>query len=114
MTDHAPIPNDTAAIAVALAELRGTMAEGFATVNGTLNLLTQRHDQTDRRLEAQASELDQLRASVDTLEKGETERQKRNDARLDTLERNRWPLPSVAAVVGVAGLGVSLWQLAGK
>ena len=113
MSDTLP-SNDTAAIAVALAELRGTMAEGFATVNGTLNLLTQRNDQTDRRLEQYGADLDQLRAAVDALEKGETERQKRNDGRLADLERTRWPLPSVAAVVGVAGLGVSLWQLAGK
>ena len=107
-----PQPTDTAAIAVALEQLRGTMAEGFATVNGSLALLTQRHDQADRRFEAQAAELDQLRAAVDTLEKGETERQKRNDSRLADLERSRWPLPSVAAAVGVSGLALSLWQYA--
>ncbi|MGD6762032.1 hypothetical protein ACOKM5_24165 [Streptomyces sp. BH097] len=107
-------PTDTAAIAVALAELRGTMAEGFATVNGTLNLLTQRHEQTDRRIDNEAARVDQLATALDTIEKGETERQKRIDSRLDTLERNRWPLPSVAALVGVTGLGLSLWQFAAK
>ncbi|MBI0295699.1 hypothetical protein JBE04_14800 [Streptomyces sp. PRKS01-29] len=105
-------PTDTTAIAVALAELRGTMAEGFATVNGTLNLLTQRHDQTDRRIEQEAARVDQLADAVDALEKGETERQKRNDQRLADLERARWPLPSVAAVVALCGLILSLWQFA--
>jgi hypothetical protein len=107
-------PTDTAAIAVALAELRGTMAEGFATVNGSLALLTQRHDQADRRIEQEAARVDLLAAAVDTLEKGETERQRRNDERLAALERNRWPLPSVAAVAAVAGLALSVYQLTGK
>lgn len=110
MSDPTPT-TDTAAIAVALAELRGTMEKGFATVNGSLALLTQRHDQADRRFEAQADQLEQLRAAVDTLEKGETERQKRLDERVAALERSRWPLPSVAAVVGVSSLALSAWQL---
>jgi hypothetical protein len=98
-------PNDStaAAVAVALAELRGTMAEGFATVNGSLALLAQRGDQTDRRLEDHERRLD-------ASERGETERQKRDTARLDALERARWPIPSVAALVGVSGLVVSLWR----
>ncbi|MGW2062814.1 hypothetical protein ACWCO9_19535 [Streptomyces sp. NPDC001937] len=98
-------PNDstTAAVAVALAELRGTMETGFATVNGSLALLAQRTDQTDRRL-------DDHEARLDANERGETERQKRDAARLDALERARWPIPSVAAAVGVAGLAVSLWR----
>ncbi|MGW1405013.1 hypothetical protein [Streptomyces sp. NPDC002403] len=100
-------PTDTAAIAVALAELRGTMAEGFATVNGSLALLAQRGDQTDRRL------MD-VEQRLDALERGETERQKRDTGRLDALERARWPLPSLAALVGVIGLALTLWQLSQK
>ena len=107
-------PTDNAAIAVALAELRGTMAEGFATVNGTLTLLTQRHDQADRRIDAEAARIDNLAAAVDTLEKGETDRQKRDADRLAALERARWPLPSVAAVVGVGSLALSVYQLTGR
>lgn len=107
-------PTDNTAIAVALAELRGTMAEGFATVNGTLTLLTQRHDQADRRIDAEATRIDLLAAAVDTLEKGETERQKRDAERLAALERTRWPLPSVAAAVGIGSLALSLYQLTGR
>ncbi|MET7811794.1 hypothetical protein ABZT26_13150 [Streptomyces sp. NPDC005395] len=88
------------------------MAEGFATVNGSLALLTQRHDQADRRIDQEAARVDQLAAAVDALEKGETERQKRNDTRLADLERARWPLPSVAALVALCGLALSLWQFA--
>ncbi|MFC8584236.1 hypothetical protein ACFUGD_06725 [Streptomyces sp. NPDC057217] len=84
-----PTPSDPAAVAVELEKLRGTMAEGFAKVDGSLALLVQRHDQTDRQLAD-------------------------HESRLDTLERSRWPLPSLAAVVAVGGLVLSLWQLAAR
>ncbi|WHM36325.1 hypothetical protein [Streptomyces sp. BPTC-684] len=80
-----PPPPDP--VAVELEKLRGTMAEGFARVDGALALLVQRGDQTDRAL-----------ADLDN--------------RVDALERGRWPLPSLAAAVGVIGLALSLWQLA--
>jgi hypothetical protein len=73
-------------VAVELEKLRGTMAEGFARVDGSLALLVQRGDQTDRQIAD-------------------------HDQRLDALERARWPLPSLAALVAVLGLAVSLWQL---
>lgn len=84
-----PTPSDPAAVAVELERLRGTMETGFAKVDGSLALLVQRGDQTDRQLAD-------------------------HEARLDTLERGRWPLPSIAAVIGVSGLGLSLWQLAAR
>lgn len=74
-------------VAVELEKLRGTMAEGFARVDGALALLVQRGDQTDRQLTD-------------------------HDQRLDALERARWPLPSLAALVAVLGLALSVWQLA--
>lgn len=79
---HSPPPES---VAVELEKLRGTMAEGFARVDGALALLVQRGDQTDRQLAD-------------------------HDQRLDNLERSRWPLPSVAALVAVIGLALSLWQ----
>lgn len=88
MSDPTPTA-DTAAIAVALAELRGTMETGFARVDGSLALLVQRGDQTDR-------------AIAD------------HEQRLDALERTRWPLPSVAALTGVGALAVSVWQAVGR
>ncbi|MER7691577.1 hypothetical protein [Streptomyces sp. NPDC097610] len=74
-------------VAVELEKLRGTMAEGFARVDGSLALLVQRGDQTDRQIAD-------------------------HDQRLDALERARWPLPSLAALVAVCGLVISLWQFA--
>lgn len=100
-------PTDTQGIALALVELKGSVAEGFATVNGHLALLTQRTDQTDRQLNDHEKRLD-------ALERGETERQRKDASRLDTLERGRWPLPSVAALAGIGGLALSAYQLLGK
>lgn len=80
-------PPPPESVAVELEKLRGTMAEGFARVDGSLALLVQRGDQTDRQIAD-------------------------HDQRLDALERARWPLPSVAALVGVLGLALSLWQFA--
>lgn len=37
-----------------------------------------------------------------------------HEMRLRTLERSRWPLPSIGALCGVAGLGMALWQAAGR
>jgi hypothetical protein len=82
-----PQPSADTAVAVALAELRGTLQTGFARVDGSLALLVQRGDQTEQKI---------------------TDHTKR----LDALERNRWPLPSLAALVGVCGLALSLWTLA--
>jgi hypothetical protein len=84
-----PTPSDPAAVAVELEKLRGTMETGFARVDGSLALLVQRGDQTDRQLAD-------------------------HEHRLDALERTRWPLPSLAALVALAGLALTLWQLATK
>lgn len=78
-----PDPND---IALELAQLRGSVEAGFARLDGRLDLLAQRDDQTDKRLDE-------------------------HDRRLDTLERTRWPLPSIAALIGGAGCALSVWQL---
>lgn len=81
-----PAPHDPAAVALELERLRGTVEVGFARVDGSLALLVQRSDQSDRQLAD-------------------------HESRIDTLERSRWPLPSLAAVTAVAGMLLSVWQL---
>lgn len=71
------------------------MQTGFATVNGSLQLLAQRGDQNDRRLEG-------VEARLDVIERGETEQQKRSAARLDALEASRWPWRTIGAMSGAA------------
>ncbi|MFE0877327.1 hypothetical protein [Streptomyces sp. 891-h] len=85
MTD--PTPNDPAAVALELERLRRSVEVGFARADGSLALLVQRSDQTDEAI-------------------------KDHEQRLATLERSRWPLPSVAALVAIAGLLVSLYTAA--
>ncbi|BCM70846.1 hypothetical protein EASAB2608_06180 [Streptomyces sp. EAS-AB2608] len=76
-------------MALELERLRGTCETGFTRVDGQLALLVQRGDQTDK-------DIAELKAEV------------------EALKRARWPLPSIAAVVSVSALGVTLWQAAGR
>ncbi|MEX2984587.1 hypothetical protein [Streptomyces sp. C36] len=78
-------PPDPTPVALELERLHRSVEVGFARLDGQLALLVQRSDQTDGRL-------------------GDL------DARVDELERARWPLPSVAALVALAALLLSLWQ----
>ncbi|GGT31940.1 hypothetical protein [Streptomyces purpureus] len=82
-------PGDPVTVALELERLRGTLEAGFARVDGQLALLVQRSDQTDKQLAD-------------------------HEVRLDALERSRWPLASVTALVASAGLMVALWQAAGR
>ncbi|WP_426365526.1 hypothetical protein [Streptomyces sp. E-08] len=84
-----PDPNDPVAVALELERLRGTLEAGFARVDGSLALLVQRSDQTDKQLAD-------------------------HEARLDDLERARWPLSSIAALTASAGLLVAVWELAAR
>ncbi|MFE6742356.1 hypothetical protein [Streptomyces tubercidicus] len=73
-------------VALELERLRGTVEAGFARLDGRLDLLAQRDDQTDKTLAD-------------------------HEQRLTTLERTRWPLPSLAVLIGGAGCALSAWQL---
>jgi len=82
-------PEEHGTVALELERLHGTMKAGFAKVDGALALLVQRSDQTDKQLAD-------------------------HDARLDSLERSRWPVTSVAALTALAGVGISLFHLVAR
>ncbi|MFI0914297.1 hypothetical protein [Streptomyces abikoensis] len=75
---------DQAAVAVELERLRGSVDTGFARLEGRLDVLLQRTDTVE--------------ADIVALEQ-----------RITALERGRWPLPSLAALVGLAALLVSVY-----
>ncbi|MER7485261.1 hypothetical protein ABTY20_04895 [Streptomyces sp. NPDC126497] len=79
-------PHDPASVALELERLRTSVETGFARVDGSLALLVQRGDQTDRQLAD-------------------------HEMRLDELERARWPLTGVATLTALAGLAVAAWEL---
>ncbi|MFJ8588045.1 hypothetical protein ACIRD2_25850 [Streptomyces sp. NPDC093595] len=81
--------NDPVTVALELERLRGTLEAGFARADGSLALLVQRSDQTDKQLAD-------------------------HEARLDALERTRWPVASVTALTACAGFALAFWQTAGK
>ncbi|MEU6990644.1 hypothetical protein ABZ953_08315 [Streptomyces sp. NPDC046465] len=80
---------ETGSVPLELERLRRSVDVGFATTRGDLALLLQRADQTDKTLSE-------------------------HEDRLDTLERSRWPLPSLAAITSCTALAVTLWQSGGK
>ncbi|KAA6222916.1 hypothetical protein CP973_14155 [Streptomyces albofaciens JCM 4342] len=81
MTAH-PEPD---LVATDLAELRRCLDVRTARVDGQLALLAQRSEQTER----DAGDL---------------------HARVTRLEHGRWPLPSIAALTGLAALAIAVWQ----
>ncbi|MFF8787596.1 hypothetical protein [Streptomyces sp. NPDC015125] len=85
MTAH-PEPD---LITADLAELRRLLDVRTARVDGQLALLAQRSEQ-------QARDADDVQA------------------RVTRLENTRWPLPSLAALTGLAALMVALWQALGR
>ncbi|MFI6764210.1 hypothetical protein [Streptomyces sp. NPDC050355] len=85
MTAH-PEPDLTTAD---LAELRRLLDVRTARVDGQLALQAQRTEQSER-------DADEL------------------TARVMRLESTRWPLPSLAALTGLAALVVALWQALGR
>ncbi|WP_225811407.1 hemolysin XhlA family protein [Streptomyces spinosus] len=61
--------------------------------------------------------LTRVETKLDGIAQGLTELSKDvadHETRLRALERGRWPLPSLAAVVAVGSLGVTVWQAAGR
>ncbi|MFE6165576.1 hypothetical protein ACFQ7F_42495 [Streptomyces sp. NPDC056486] len=80
---------ETGSVPLELERLRRSVDVGFATTRGDLALLLQRADQTDKTLSE-------------------------HEDRLDTLERGRWPLPSLAAITSCTALAVTLWQSGGR
>ncbi|MFF4051925.1 hypothetical protein ACFYZ5_35310 [Streptomyces chartreusis] len=69
-------------IALALAELRSALEVGLARIDGQLALLVQRSDQTDK--------------AVEDLEQ-----------RVTSLEKGRWPLPTIAVLASVSAVALA-------
>ncbi len=70
-------------IALALAELRSALEVGLARIDGQLALLVQRSDQTDK--------------AVEDLEQ-----------RVASLEKGRWPLPTIAVLTSVTAVALTV------
>ncbi|MEI5035714.1 hypothetical protein RB201_32925 [Streptomyces sp. S1A(2023)] len=76
-------PNNPVAVALEPERMRGSLEAGYARADGQPALLVQRSDQTDKQLAD-------------------------HEARLDLLERSRWPLASIAALTATAGVAIAV------
>ncbi|MFE7273051.1 hypothetical protein [Streptomyces sp. NPDC057623] len=86
-----------ASVAVELERLRGTVATGFAEVKGSLAVLVERSARNER-------DVAQLRADTEN-DIGELR------AEVEALKKNRWPLPAVGVLTGVAGAATGVISL---
>lgn len=84
--------DDTGAVAVALADLRGAVDTGFAKLDGRLDVALQRTDTVERATEELKREIKGLKTLI------------------DALETKLWKF-SVAAAVAGTGSATGLWQL---
>ncbi|MET9954201.1 hypothetical protein ABZ135_21995 [Streptomyces sp. NPDC006339] len=94
-------PAESTQVAVELERLRGALEAGFARVDGSLALLVQRSDQTDRALDEQSSELKGLEKRVDALEADAKATATHGD-RLSAVEKVAWSAVGVGAVAAPA------------
>ncbi|WP_267244340.1 hypothetical protein [Streptomyces sp. PR69] len=76
-------------VALELERLRGAVDTGFAKLNGRLDVALQRTSQTE-------TDIEELKQEV------------------EALKRARWPLPSLAAVTGLAALGLTLYEISAR
>ncbi|WP_320784689.1 hypothetical protein [Streptomyces sp. CRN 30] len=81
--------DDQATVAVELERLRGTVEAGFARADGSLALLVQRSDQTDKQLAD-------------------------HEKRLDALESSRWPLASIGVLAALATAVLTTLELTAR
>ncbi|MGA5599656.1 hypothetical protein ACPCUF_01220 [Streptomyces griseoincarnatus] len=81
-------------------------AQTYAEVQRLRRTVDQIDGKLDRLL-ADNREIKEVLSDHETriraIELGETERQRRDEARLSGLETRRWPLPTIGAVTGAAG-----------
>lgn len=89
-------------------------AQTYAEVQRLRRTVDQIDGKLDRLLDDNRlikEEVSDHEARIRAIELGETERQRRNEARLSGLETRRWPLPTIGAVTGVAGAATAVVAL---
>ncbi|MGW2707236.1 hypothetical protein [Streptomyces sp. NPDC001340] len=86
-----------ASVAVELERLRGTVATNFAEVKGQLGVLVERSARTEQDVRQLREDTDQDIAAL--------------RADVEALKKNRWPLPAIGALTGVAGAAAGVAAL---
>lgn len=94
-------PAESTQVALELERMRGILETGFARVDGSLALLVQRSDQTDRALLEHGNELKGLEKRVDSLE-ADAKAAATHGPRLSAVEKVAWTAVGVGVVAAPA------------
>ncbi|MFH9957301.1 hypothetical protein ACH4OX_24250 [Streptomyces roseolus] len=110
-------PSESTHVAVELAALRGTLEAGFARTDGSLALLVQRSDQTDRALSEHRDTTKRIEERVDGAEaaiqvltaasSAQAATSGSHDSRLAAVEKLGWTALGVGLVAAPA-MGILL------
>lgn len=95
-------PTESGQVALELERMRGILETGFARVDGSLALLVQRSDQTDRTLMQHGDDLKSVEKRVDSLE-ADAKAASTHGPRLSAVERLVWVGVGMAVIGGTAG-----------
>lgn len=95
-------PAESTQVILELERVRGTLETGFARTDGSLALLVQRSDQTDRALTEHGNELKGMEKRVDALE-ADVKASSSHDNRLAAVERQVWIGFGMAILCSTAG-----------
>lgn len=101
---------DSTSTALGLERLRGELREGLARIEGALQLLVLRSEQSEKTSAEHADKLERHERRIDTLEAAAQVAANTNvDERLRQIEKKVCTICGVSAfVVAVAGVGVQL------
>jgi hypothetical protein len=97
-----PPPEPTGSLALEIERLRGTLGTGVAEIKGSLALLVQRSDQTDRALGEQRDQLVSLEKRCDAIELATTG-VATHGGRIASLERWMWLAIGASTALGTVG-----------
>ncbi|GGY29637.1 hypothetical protein GCM10010363_07600 [Streptomyces omiyaensis] len=95
-------PTESGQVALELERMRGILETGFARVDGSLALLVQRSDQTDRALIQHGDDLKSLEKRVDALE-ADGKAAATHGPRLAAVEKVAWTAIGVGLLAVPAG-----------
>ncbi|MER8233462.1 hypothetical protein [Streptomyces sp. NPDC094049] len=93
-------PPEASAFAVELANLRGDLSRDLGDIKTSCAVLVERSNRVEQDVRDLRTDTESDAAAL--------------RAEIEELKRNRWPLPAVAALTGLAALGLTLYEIVAR